>query len=222
MTARVTLGRMQNPIRGFLHGGAAIASLVGLVLMIVRSAGSPKSLTGGLVFGIALMVMYTVSALYHSIPWQERSKLRMRRIDHSMIYLVVAGTFTPIAIASLDGATLAVALATVWGLAITGIFLKVFHPNVATWLSVTIQLVMGWSALVWMPAIYEDLGLAAVVLILAGGLSYTVGAIIYAMKRPWPFPRIFSYHEIFHVLVILGSALHFAAIYSIALPHLVR
>lgn len=220
MTGRATLGRMQNPIRGFLHGGAAVASLVGLALMVVRSWGNAPALTGGLVFGVSLVVMFTISGLYHSIPWTEHSKQRMRRVDHSMIYLVVAGTFTPIAIASLDGITLAIALGLVWALAVTGIFLKILHPEVATWLSLTIQMVMGWSALIWIPAIDRELGRAAVVLILAGGLSYTIGAVIFVLRRPWPLPRTFSYHETFHVLVILGSALHFAAIYSLTLPQI--
>ncbi len=100
---RLTLGKMQNPIRGFLHGGAAVATVVGLVFLIIRAWGSAAALVGALVFGLALLVMYTVSSLYHSIPWGKTWKTRLQRVDHSMIYLVVAGTFTPVAIAVLDG-----------------------------------------------------------------------------------------------------------------------
>lgn len=221
MTARATLGKMQNPIRGFLHGGAAVGSFVGLVLMLLRSQGNAEATISSLVFGMSLVLMYTVSALYHSIPWTEVSKERMRRADHSMIYLVVAATFTPVAAASLTPPQLWIALGLVWAIAVTGIFLKLFVPTVKTGLSITLQMVMGWSALIWTPAIYRTLGLGAVLLILLGGLSYTLGAIIFATKRPRLFPRTFSYHEMFHVLVILGSTFHFAAIYAYAIPDMV-
>jgi hemolysin III len=142
----------------------------------------------------------------------------MQRLDHSMIFLVVAGTFTPIAIASLEGANLAIALGSVWGLAALGIVLKTVLPGTATWLSVTIQLAMGWSAVFWMPEFYRQLGAGAVILLALGGLCYTVGVVVFLSKRPRLFPRIFSYHELFHVLVITASTLHFAAILLYAIP----
>lgn len=163
-------------------------------------------------------MMYTVSSLYHSIPWSENWKRRLQRVDHAMIYLVVAGTFTPIVIAALDGASLVLSLTLIWALALTGIALKAFLPDVKTWLSVTLQLVMGWLAVVWMPQVFVQLGLAAVVLIALGGLSYTVGVVVFTTRRPKLFPRVFSHHEVFHLLVITGSALHFAAILIYAIP----
>lgn len=215
---RLTLGKMQNPIRGFLHGSAAVATLVGLVFLIVRAWGSAAALAGVLIFGLALLVMYTVSSLYHSIPWGKTWKTRLQRVDHSMIYLVVAGTFTPIAIAALDGVSLAVSLSVLWGMAATGVFLKSLLPNVKTWLSVSLQLAMGWIAIAWVPRIVDELGLGAVVLILLGGLSYTVGAVIFLTKRPKLLPRSFSYHELFHLLVVTASVLHFMAIWLYAIP----
>ena len=215
---RLTLGKMQNPIRGFLHGGAAVATLVGLILLVIRAWGSAAGIVGALVFGLALLVMYTVSSLYHSIPWGNDWKVRLQRIDHSMIYLVVAGTFTPIAIAALDGVALGVGLGLLWGIAITGVFLKSLLPSVKTWLSVTLQLAMGWIAIVWIPRIVDELGVGAVVLILLGGLCYTVGAVIFLTKWPRLLPRSFSYHELFHVLVVTASILHFMAIWIYAIP----
>lgn len=215
---RLTLGKMQNPIRGFLHGGAAVATLVGLVFLVIRAWGSAAAIVGALVFGVALLVMYTVSSLYHSIPWGNDWKLRLQRIDHSMIYLVVAGTFTPIAIATLDGVTLAVSLSLLWGIALTGVFLKSLLPGVKTWLSVTLQLAMGWIAIAWIPRIVVELGLGAVILILLGGLCYTVGAVIFLTKWPRLMPKSFSYHELFHVLVVTASILHFMAIWVYAIP----
>ena len=215
---RVTLGKMQNPIRGFLHGSAAVAAAIGLWILLDRSGGNTAAITGGVVFGTALLVMYTVSSLYHSVPWGPEWKLRFQRIDHSLIFLVVAGTFTPIAIASLDGLVLAIALAIMWGIALTGIMLKVLMPNVRTHLSVTLQMVMGWSALIWIPWIWRELGPGAIALIFLGGACYTIGTVIYAIRRPILFPRTFSNHELFHVLVIGGSAFHFFAVLLFAIP----
>jgi hemolysin III len=215
---RMTLGRMQNPIRGFLHGAAATAAAVGLVFLLVRASGHGAALIGAAVFGFALLSMYTVSTLYHSVPWAPARKLRLQRIDHSMIFLVVAATFTPIAIASLDGVRLLISLAIVWGIALTGILLKALMPEVRTSLSVTLQMTMGWSALIWVPFIWSKLGIGAIALIALGGLAYTIGVVIFTAKKPRLFPRTFGYHELFHVLVIVGSALHFVAIFLYAIP----
>lgn len=215
---RITLGKMQNPIRGFLHGGAAVASLVGLIVLVADSWEIANARIGAVVFGLSLILMYTTSSLYHSIPWRGRWKLRMQRLDHLMIFLVVAGTFTPIAVASLQGVRLAIALGSVWGLAALGIALKTFLTRTATSLSVTIQLLMGWSAVFWMPEFYRQLGAGAVILLALGGVCYTVGVVIFLSKRPRLFPRVFSYHELFHVLVVAASALHFLAVLLYAIP----
>jgi hemolysin III len=209
---RMTLGRMQNPIRGFLHGGAAVAALAGTLYLAVRAWGNTAVLIGSVVFGLALLVMYTVSSLYHSVPWGPRWKQRLQRMDHSMIYLVVAATFTPIAIAGLDGAAVWWCLGLVWAIAVVGITLKLTMPAVSTKLSVTLQLAMGWTALVWIPQIWGNLGAGAVVWIGIGGIFYTVGTIIFMTKRPRLLPRSFSYHELFHVFVVLASAAHFLAV----------
>jgi hemolysin III len=215
---RITLGRMQNPIRGFLHGGAAVASLVGLIILLYASRGYLPAVLSSAIFGVALILMYTTSSLYHSFPWGASWKNRMQRLDHTMIFFVVAGTFTPIAVASLKGAQLVIAVSSVWGLALIGVALKAGLREPAAWLSVTIQMLMGWSALIWMPAIYEQLGTTAMVLIALGGLCYTVGVVIWVRKWPRLLPRSFSYHELFHVLVIAASTLHFLVIYLYAIP----
>ncbi len=215
---RATLGRMQNPIRGFLHGSAALATAVGLVFLLERAWGQAGAVAGALVFGMALLAMYTTSSLYHSVPWKEKWKTRLQRLDHSMIFLVVAGTFTPIALASLEGTALVVGLGIAWGIAVTGILLKALVPEIKTGLSVTLQMIMGWSALIWMPWVWTELGAGAVTLITLGGLCYTVGTVIFTAKRPHLFSRTFSYHELFHVLVIAGSTFHFFAILLYAIP----
>jgi hemolysin III len=135
-----------------------------------------------------------------------------------MIFLLVAGTFTPIAIATIDGAVLALLLTALWATALAGSALKVSTRKVKTSLSVTLQLVMGWSALLIMPWVLSRLGAGAVVLIALGGLCYTAGTVIFMSKRPRLFPRTFSYHELFHVLVIAGATLHFLAVLWYAIP----
>lgn len=209
---RVTWGRMQNPMRGILHGSSAVAAALGLAFLVTRAGGRPEILAAVVVFGVALVAMYTVSALYHSVPWSERWKARMQRLDHSLIFLVVAGTFTPIAVASLTGTARTVGLMVVWGIAAVGVVLKFVLDHPRTWLSVTLQMVMGASSLLWLPWIADRLGWAAVGLIVAGGIAYLIGTIVFASRRPNPFPRLFGYHELFHVLVIAGSSFHFWAI----------
>jgi hemolysin III len=215
---RFTLGKMQNPIRGLLHGAAAVAAVIGLFILLGQAWGNTRAALGALVFGLALLAMFVVSSLYHSIPWSAGWKVRLQRIDHSMIFLLVAGTFTPIAIAAIDGAVLVVLLTALWLTALTGIILKVAMPNVKTSLSVTLQMIMGWSALLLMPWVYSRLGIGAVLLIALGGLCYTGGTVIFMKKRPKLFPRTFSYHELFHVLVIAGATFHFLAVYWYAIP----
>lgn len=209
---------MQNPIRGFLHGGAALAALVGTVYLAARAWGNAIALLGALIFGFALLVMFTVSSLYHSIAWNGLWKTRLQRIDHSMIYLVVAATFTPIAIAGLDGSAVWWCLGLVWTIAVTGITLKFALPRVSTGLSVTLQLIMGWTVILWLPQIWKSLGTGAIAFIAIGGLFYTVGTVIFMTKRPRLFPRSFSYHELFHVFVVVASTFHFLAVARYAIP----
>lgn len=217
-TQRMTLGKMQNPIRGFLHGGAAVAALAGTAYLVSKTSANVAGVIGTAVFGLALLVMYTVSTLYHTVPWGTEWKRRLQRVDHSMIYLVVAGTFTPIALAALEGLSLWLCLGLVWGIAVVGIVLKLALPRVSTGLSVTLQLIMGWTVILWLPQIWTTLGPGAIVFVAIGGLLYTVGTVIFMTKRPILFPRTFSYHELFHVFVVMASVFHFLAVALYAVP----
>jgi hemolysin III len=209
---RLCLGRMQNPVRGFLHGSAAVLSLVGAAVLARTHADNPGMRIALCVFAASLVGLYTVSSLYHSFPWQEEWKDRMQRVDHSMIYLVVAGTYTPFALAVLGGWWLVAALVTTWGIAIVGVAQKIFWPQVGHWVSITMQIVQGWLALPCVGMVARTLPAAAFWLLLLGGLSYTVGAVFFVTRRPQLWPHVFSYHEVFHLCVVAGSALHYAAI----------
>ena len=209
---------MHNPLRGLLHGAAAGAAAVGVVILAIRAMDS-RHLLSGLVFGLSLLAMFVVSSLYHSVGWQERRKAFMQRLDHSMIFVVVAATFTPFGIVVLDGWLRVVLLGLVWTGAIVGIALKFALPRVKTSLSVAIQHTMGWVSLAAMPLIWQRVGPGAVLLVVAGGICYSVGTVIFATKRPRLFPRVFSYHELFHVLVVAGSTLHFLAVLWYVMPY---
>ena len=209
---------MHNPLRGLLHGAAAGAAAVGVVILAIRAMDS-RHLLSGLVFGLSLLAMFVVSSLYHSVGWQERRKAFMQRLDHSMIFVVVAATFTPFGIVVLDGWLRVVLLGLVWTGAIVGIALKFALPRVKTSLSVAIQHTMGWVSLAAMPLIWQRVGPGAVLLVVAGGICYSVGTVIFATKKPRLFPRVFSYHELFHVLVVAGSTLHFLAVLWYVMPY---
>lgn len=209
---RITWGRMQNPLRGLLHGLGAVAGACGLVALIVEARDRTSILAAVAIFGVSLVAMFAVSALYHSVPWSQRWKQRMQRVDHSLIFVVVAATFTPIAVASLDGSRLLIGLALVWGIGAVGVILKFVLDDERTWLSITLQMVMGVSSVLWLPLISRRLGWGAVILVLGGGTAYVVGTVVFASRRPNPFPRLFGYHELFHVLVMVGAGLHYWAI----------
>jgi hemolysin III len=209
---RLCLGRMQNPVRGFLHGSAAVLSLLGASALWRAGAGHLGMQIALVVFAASLVGLYTVSSLYHSFPWEAVWKRRMQRVDHSMIYLVVAGTYTPIAMAVLDGWLLVAALTATWGIALGGIAQKVFWPDVPDWVSITMQMVQGWLALPCLGAVARTLPREAFFMVVAGGLLYSVGMVLFVTRRPQLWPRVFSYHEVFHVCVCAASALHYAAI----------
>lgn len=206
---RMTLGAMQNPVRGFLHGAAAIASVVGLVVLIVRTIDEPARMVSMIVFGASMIALYTTSALYHSVNWGERWKARLQRLDHTMIFLLVAGSYTPFAVNLLDGAWRISTLVIVWSAFAIGAVERIVFHRARTWFTVTLATLMGWFAVIPLPAMAERLGTSAIWLLFAGGLTYTVGMVAFATRRPRLFPRVFSYHEVFHVFVVGGSLFHF-------------
>ena len=209
---RVSLGRMQNPVRGLLHGTAALLSVVGAAVLWREGAGDLGRQLALLVFGASLVGLYTVSSLYHSVPWRAEWKRRMQRLDHAMIYVLVAGTYTPIAMATLSDWPRTATLAATWSIAALGIWQKVFRPEIGDWFSITLQTVQGWLALPFIGWLARELPPGALTLVVAGGLSYTVGMLLFVSHRPRLWPRVFSYHEVFHVFVVAGSAAHYAMI----------
>ena len=216
---RITLGKMQNPVRGLLHGTAALLSLIGLGVLVARTAHDPPRMWAMVVFGLALIALYTTSTIYHSVPWRDAIRQRVQRLDHSMIFVLIAGTFTPLAVVVLDGGWRVGTLVAVWTVAAIGILLKVAAPGLHQAWSVTLMVLLGWAALIPLGQWAQRLGVRAIALALVGGLAYTVGMVFYATRRPRLFPRIFSYHELFHVLVVVGSVAHFAVVLHYVVPY---
>ncbi len=200
---------MQNPVRGFLHGSAAVASVLGGIALWMRCSGDVSRQLALLVFAVSMVALYTVSSLYHSVPWRRVWKARMQRIDHSMIYVLIAGSYTPIAFVVLDGWLRVFALAASWGIAAIGIVQKVFWPDVRHGFSIALQTLQGWLAVPLLWPLAQRLPEPALFLILLGGSFYTVGMVLFVTKRPRLWPRLFSYHEVFHVCVVAGSTAHY-------------
>lgn len=214
---RATLGKMQNPVRGFLHGFAAVGAVTGTVLLVLQARSLLPRLAV-LVFGLGLVALYSTSSLYHSVPWRELWKRRMQRADHSMIFVLIAGTYTPIAVIALEGWLRWATLATVWAIAITGIATLAFMRKDRYHFAIALMTTLGWLALVILWPVGQRAGIAAVVLLAAGGVIYTIGMVFLVTNRPRLWPRVFSYHEVFHIMVIAASVLHFVATYRYVVP----
>jgi hemolysin III len=206
---RVKLGKMCNPVRGFIDATAAAVAVVGAAVLWSAGAGNLPRQVALVVFGITLVSLYTVSTLYHSIPWQETWKRRMQRVDHSMIYLLIAGSYTPLAMLVLDGWIRAATLIVIWAIAAVGVADKLFFPRERNVFSITLQTTQGWLALFLIIPMAQKLPWEALFLTVLGGLSYTVGMVFLVTGRPRLWPRVFSHHEMMHVMVIGGSVCHY-------------
>lgn len=214
---RWTLGKMQNPVRGFLHGTAAAAGVVGTVVLLLH-APNWLSRIALLVFGLAIIALYTTSSLYHSVPWRERAKKRMQRLDHSMIYVLIAGTYTPVVVIVLDPPWQWLVLAIAWGIALGGVIQKALFPKVPGWISVMMSTILGWIGIFFIYPMFDRLGWQPLVFVLMGGVLYTVGMVFLVTNRPRLWPRVFSYHEVFHIMVVTATSLHFVAIWRYVTP----
>jgi len=206
---RATLGWMQNPFRGLLHGSSALLSVVGTGALWMHTQSDLFERCALLVFGLSLVSLYTASSAYHSIPWNPAWKNRMQRIDHAMIYVLIAGTYTPTAAIVLEGPLRIAALGTAWGITAIGVAQKLWWPRLGHGYSVTLQVAQGWLGALLLWPLSERLDWPAMGLLVLGGLLYTLGMLAFTTQRPRLWPRVFSYHEVFHVLVVAGSAAHY-------------
>ncbi len=210
--------KVKPKLRGWIHEGAfPVSVLAGAILVIAASGGRERLALA--IYAVSLSALLGTSALYHRVNWKRPSaRLWMRRLDHSMIFLLIAGTLTPFALLVLEGPLADAVLIAVWAGAAAGIVVELVWTNSPKWASVAVYLAVGWIGAAAFPAIVSEAGLGAGILIAVGGLFYTVGAVIYALQRPDPKPAVFGYHEIFHVLVVAAAVVHFVAIAVYAGP----
>ena len=198
-------------LRGYFHLAAALAAVVGCVVLVLL-ADSPRAYVGGAIFAVSLIALYAISGTYHTITWGRRAHAVLKRLDHAMIFVLIAGTYTPFCLLVASDAWGLSILAIVWSIAAVGIVLKLVWPNAPRWLGVGLYLATGWVALVAATELTDWFALVPLLLLAGGGLLYSAGGVIYALRRPDPFPSVFGYHEVFHVLVIGGSVLHYSLI----------
>jgi hemolysin III len=209
--------RVKPRLRGVFHQYAFFVSLAAGTLLVLLAA-TARAGVAVTVYAVSVSALFGVSALYHRVTWTGPARRRMRRLDHAMIFLLIAGTYTPVGLLVLQGTLATVVLAVVWAGAAAGIVLELAWTGAPKWLGGTVYLALGWVAVAAMPQLFARLGVAGGLLIVAGGLLYTAGAAVYALRRPDPVPTVFGYHEVFHLLVIAGVAAHFLAISLYAVP----
>jgi hemolysin III len=197
-------------LRGVSH---EIAAFVALAAWIALAAFAPpgRARAASHVYGASLFTLFLVSGLYHRTNWRPRARAWMRRLDHSAIFVLVAGTYTPLCLL-LPPSTGLTLLAVVWGAAALGIVQSIAWPSAPRPVAAALYVALGWAVVWVLPALRGVLGRSALALLFAGGAAYTVGAVIYAARRPDPFPRVFGYHEVFHALVVGAAACHFAVV----------
>jgi hemolysin III len=198
-------------LRGWLHLGAVPLSVVlGVIALVLAPAGAPRWSVA--VYLVTTVLLFGVSAAYHRRVWGDRWEGVLKRIDHSNIYLFIAGSYTPFAVILLPGTTGDVLLAIVWGVAALGVVFRVLWVGAPRWLYVSTYMALGWVAVGYLPALWRAGGSAVLILIATGGALYTVGAVVYALRRPNPFPRWFGFHEIFHAFTIAAYLVQYVAV----------
>lgn len=203
--------RLREPVNGLTHLAGAVLGVVALVVLarMALDAGKTRHLVGFIVFGVSMVALYSASALYHIRPLPSVGVGRWRRLDHMMIYVLIAGTYTPICLVALTGTWAWGMLCLIWGLALGGILFKLRWMHTPSWLSPALYMTMGWVGIIIAPQVYNTLSPGGLIWIVVGGVVYTVGACILGFRRPDPFPGRFGSHELWHLFVLVGTACHF-------------
>jgi hemolysin III len=204
-------------LRGLFHQYAFLASIAAGVTLVALAEGARARLACA-IYAAALVAMFGASAIYHRVPWRSlRARAWARRIDHSMIFVFIAGTYTPFALLAFSGLLPAIVLACVWGGAVVGVALNLSWIDAPKWVTAPVYLLVGWVGVIAAPQIFTELSIASAVLVVTGGVLYTLGALAYATNWPDPFPATFGFHEVFHVLVVAAAVSQFVAVSFVAL-----
>ena len=212
--------KLRDPISGLTHLLGAILSIVALILLVYYSVkhATVWHIVAFSIFGASLILLYTASSLYHLLPLSEKGVTILRKIDHMMIFVLIAGTYTPICLVALRGPWGWSLLSIIWLIAIAGIILKGFWFNIPRWLSTLIYALMGWLAVTVLDPLIKTIPLGGFIWLIVGGLLYTIGAVIYGLKWPNITSKFLGFHEIFHIFVMMGSFSHFMLMFRYILP----
>lgn len=204
--------KLKDPISGALHFTGALLSVAAAMLLLLSALGDPWKLVSFSVYGMTLFTLYSFSTLYHWLPQEAGGKDQLfRKLDHLSIYLLIAGTYTPFCLVTIRGPWGWSLFGVIWGLAIIGMLVQSVYINVKRWLTTLIYIGMGWMAIIAIKPITENLPLNGIYLLVAGGLAYSIGGIVYATKKP-NLSKHFGFHELWHVFVLTGSFLHFLCV----------
>jgi len=215
------MGRMvldvRPRLRGVFHEWAFFAALAAGAMLVVLADGALATFSSW-IYALALAAMFGASALYHRFPWKSAARrVWARRLDHSMIFVFIAGTYTPFALLRFEGTTQWLVLVMVWSGAALGLVIELVWLDSPRWLSAAAYLIVGWVGVLAIPQIFSAVGIGGAVLLMVGGALYTIGAVIYATQWPNPFPRTLGFHEIFHLLVVAAAASQFVAVSLVVL-----
>jgi len=206
------MNQFREPVNGLAHLFAAVVALFGSVYLIAVGWGYPVKVASLLVYGISLVLLFSASAIYHLVKAEPKTMVRLRKFDHSAIYLLIAGTYTPICLNMLTGFWKFGLLGIIWGLALVGIGVKIFIIRAPRWFTAAVYVMMGWLSILGVSELIARLPGAALGWLLTGGIIYTLGAVIYSTKLFNFFPDRFGFHEIWHIFVILGALAHYIVI----------
>jgi hemolysin III len=211
------VARVKPRLRGVIHEYAFFAAVALGALLIVRANGG-REVAAVAIYAAGICGLFGVSALYHRVTWRPQARAWMRRLDHSMIFVFIAASFTPFALLVLDGTLAVTILAVVWGGALAGVAFSLLWVGAPKWLTAIVYVALGMVAVVTVPEMWQTLGWLPVAGVAMGGLLYTAGAVIYATERPDPVPAVYGYHELFHTLVTGAAAMHYAVVAFAVLP----
>ena len=206
--------KLREPVSGLIHLVSAALALVGLVVLVIAGRGDSLRVFSLVVYGLSLVTLFTASAVYHLVRMPNADTSRLRKFDHAAIYLLIAGTYTPICLNFFSGFLQWGFLAFIWLFALAGVVVKLFVIKAPRWVTAGIYLVMGWMALLVIKPMLATIPIAGLLWLLAGGLLYTIGAVIYITKKLDLVPGIFGFHEVWHVFVTLAALCHFIMIYQ--------
>lgn len=211
------LKKLREPVNSLTHWAGAILALAGLVALLIVGWSTPAKIISLLVYGLSLIAMFSASATYHMVRAKDKALLILRKLDHSAIYLLIAGTYTPFCVNAFDGFWKWGMLSIIWTLAIVGIVIKIFYIKAPRWLNAGIYVVMGWLCVGAAGQMLAVLPAWVFAWLLAGGIIYTLGAVVYITKWLNFWPGVFGFHEVWHIFVLLAALAHFVAVMGVAI-----